>query len=97
MIFKIELYELFAWKTNISLEHHQGEKLIRKFFFFFRRGRDHLTLGTGSGGLWAGLAAEGGGHDLWGQVEEVPQVLDALVGQVPVEVAPSKLLFHVPT
>lgn len=55
-----------------------------------------LTLRTGSGGLWAGLAAEGGGHDLWGQVEEVPQVLDALIGQVPVEMAPSKLLFDVP-
>ncbi len=54
-----------------------------------------LTLGTGSGGLGAGLAAEGGGYDLRGQVEEVPQVLDALIGQVPVEMAPSKLLFDV--
>lgn len=55
-----------------------------------------LTLGTGSGGLGAGLAAEGGRHDLWGQVEEVPQILDALIGHVPVEMAPSKLLFDVP-
>lgn len=69
-----------------------------QFEMHFRCGKnEHLTLGTGSGGLWAGLAAEGGGDDLRGQVEEVPQVLDALIGQVPVEVAPSKLLFHVPT
>lgn len=55
-----------------------------------------LTLGSGPCGLRAGLATEGGGHDLWGEVEEVSQVLDALVGEVPVEVAPGKLLLDVP-
>lgn len=56
-----------------------------------------LTLGPGPCGLRAGLATEGGGHDLWGEVEEVSQVLDALVGEIPVEVAPGKLLLDVPT
>lgn len=77
------------------MEHHEGENSLNLKCFLGEED-DPLTLGTGSGGLWARLAAEGGGHDLRGQVEEVPQVLDALIGQVPVEVAPSKLLFHVP-
>lgn len=60
------------------------------------RKMDKLTLGPGPCGLRAGLATQGGGHDLWGEVEEVSQVLDALVGEVPVEVAPGKLLLDVP-
>lgn len=58
---------------------------------------DNLTLGAGSGCLGAGLTAQGRRHNLRGQVEKIPQVLDALIGQVPVEVAPGKLLFDVPT
>lgn len=56
-----------------------------------------FTLGPGPCGLRAGLAAQGGGHDLRGKVEEVSQVLDALIGEVPVEMAPGKLLLDVPT
>jgi len=55
--------------------------------------------GGGLGGTWPLLLSlgplQGGWHDLLGQVEEVPQVLDALVGQVPVVVAPGKLFPHV--
>ena len=52
--------------------------------------------GTGSGpGLPGSLSLEGGGHDLWGQVEIVTEVLDTLVGQAPVVVSPGKLLLHV--
>lgn len=59
--------------------------------------KNELTLGPGPCGLRAGLATQGGGHDLWWEVEEVSQVLDALVGEVPVEVAPGKLLLDIPT
>lgn len=59
--------------------------------------KNELTLGPGPCGLRAGLAAQGGGHDLWGKVEEVSQVLDTLVGEVPVEVTPGKLLLDIPT
>ena len=57
------------------------------------RGR---TLGPGPRGVGASLATQGCGYDLRGEVEEVSQVLDALVGQVPVEVAPGELLLDVP-
>ena len=57
-----------------------------------QRGR---TLGPGPRGVWASLATQSCGHDLWGEVEEVSQVLDALVGEVPVEVAPGELLLDV--
>ena len=47
---------------------------------------------------WFGarLPLEGGGDDLGGEVEVVPEVLDALVGQVPVVRPPRELLLHVP-
>merc|ERR1719400_779110 len=67
-----------------------------------------VTLGlvtTGPGGSsarWASVttrqgALEGGGDNLRGQVEVVPQVLNALVCKVPVIVAPGELLLHIPT
>merc|ERR1719209_1272407 len=42
-------------------------------------------------------ALEGGGDNLGGQVEVVPQVLDTLVGEVPVVVTPCELLLHIAT
>lgn len=56
-----------------------------------------FTLGPGPCGLRAGLAAQGGRHNLRGKVEEVSQVLDTLIGQVPVKMAPGKLLLDIPT
>ena len=38
--------------------------------------------------------AWGGRHDLRGQVEVTAEILDALVGEVPVEVSLGKLLLH---
>uniref|UniRef100_A0A5F9DQS5 Uncharacterized protein n=1 Tax=Oryctolagus cuniculus TaxID=9986 RepID=A0A5F9DQS5_RABIT len=52
------------------------------------------TFGPGPAGLGS-AAAQGGRHDLRGQVEVVPEILDALVGEVPVEVSPRELLLHV--
>ena len=52
------------------------------------------AAGLGASSLGTGLPLEGGGYDLWGQVEEVAQVLDTLVGQVPVEVTPRELFSH---
>ena len=65
-----------------------------------------VTLGlvtTGPGGSsarWASVttrqgALEGGGDNLRGQVEVVPQVLDTLVGQTPVIMSPGELLLDV--
>ena len=52
--------------------------------------------GTGAGsGLPRSLSLQGGGDDLWGQVEIVTQVLDPLVGEAPVVMPPGKLLLHV--
>merc|ERR1719341_1007471 len=62
-----------------------------------------VTLGVVSTSTWAGrcsgssglpgcLPLQGGGHNLWGQVEVVTEVLDTLVGQVPVVMSPCKLL-----
>ena len=50
-----------------------------------------------SPGSWFGarLPLEGGGDDLCGEVEVVPEVLDALVGQVPVVRPPRELLLNV--
>jgi len=45
-----------------------------------------------AGGLWASSALEGGRHDLGREVEVLTEVLDAFVGQRPVEVAPRVLL-----
>lgn len=56
-----------------------------------------LTLGPGPCGLRASLATQGGGHDLRGKVEEVSQVLDTFVGEVPVEMTPGELLLDIPT
>ena len=47
-------------------------------------------------GIRARLPLEGGGYDLCGEVEVVPEELDALVGQVPVVRPPRELLLHVP-
>ena len=65
-----------------------------------------VTLGlvtTGPGGSsarWASVttrqgALEGGGDNLRGQVEVVPQVLDTLVGEVPAEYTFLYLLFQI--
>lgn len=56
-----------------------------------------LTLGPGPCGLRAGLATQGSWHNLRGKVEEVSQVLDTLIGEVPVEMTPGKLLLDIPT
>ena len=50
--------------------------------------------GAGSG-LSLGLSLEGGGDNLWGQVEVVTEILDTLVGQAPVEMSPGELFLHV--
>ena len=55
------------------------------------------TLGSGSGSLWPSLATEGGRDDLRRKMEEVSQVLDPFIGEVPVKMAPGKLLFDIPT
>lgn len=56
-----------------------------------------LTLGPGPCGLRAGLAAQGGGHNLRGKVEEVSQVLNTFISEVPVKMTPGKLLLDIPT
>ena len=56
-----------------------------------------LTLGAWPGWLITSLALQGGRHNLWWQMEEVTQVLDALIGEVPVVVAPGELLVDVAT
>ena len=53
-------------------------------------------MGLPRSGFGARLPLEGGGDDLCGEVEVVPEVLDALVGQVPVVSPPRELLLHVP-
>lgn len=60
-----------------------------------RKGR--RTLRPGPCGLRAGLAAQGGGHNLRGKVEEVSQVLDTFIGEVPIKMTPGKLLLDIPT
>ena len=55
------------------------------------------TFGPWPLGLRARLPLERSRYNFRGQVEEVPQVLDALVGQVPVVVTPGKLLTDEPT
>ena len=69
-----------------TFNHHQNHEFV-----------SDLTLGPGPCGLRAGLAAQGGGHNLRGKVEEVSQVLDTLIGKVPVEVTPGELLLDIPT
>merc|ERR1719153_1001793 len=59
------------------------------------------TSAGSSRGSWPGLpgclSLQSRGHNLWGKVEVVTQVLDTLVGEVPVVMAPGKLLLHVST
>ena len=51
---------------------------------------------TGPGpGLSGRLSLEGGGDNLRGQVEVVPQVLDTLVGEAPVVMSPGELLLDI--
>lgn len=60
--------------------------------------RRHLSWPPTFGPWPAGLRtapAQGGRHDLRGQVEVIPEILDTLVGKVPVEMSPSKLFLHV--
>lgn len=64
---------------------------------FFCILRQQLTLGPGPCGLRAGLAAQGGGNNLRGKVEEVSQVLDAFIGKIPIIMTPGKLLLDIPT
>ena len=56
--------------------------------------REHCTFGPWPASLRT-AAAQGGGHDLRGQVEVIAEILDALVGEVPVEMSPGKLFLHV--
>ena len=56
--------------------------------------REHCTIGPWPARLRT-AAAPGGGHDLRGQVEVITEILDALVGEVPVEMSPGKLFLHV--
>ena len=39
--------------------------------------------------------AQGGRHNLRGQLEVIAEILDALIGEVPAEVSPGKLFLHV--
>merc|ERR1719422_1983858 len=52
------------------------------------------VLATTAGSLGTLLTLEGGWHDLWGEMEEVTEVLDSLVAEVPVVVAPGELLVN---
>merc|ERR1719237_1337003 len=52
------------------------------------------TTGPGPG-LSGSLSLEGGGDDLRGQVEIIPQVLDSLVGEAPVVMSPGELLLDI--
>ena len=57
----------------------------------------NLTLWPLSGRFSTRLTFQRGWDNLWGQMEEVSQVLDTLIGQVPIVVTPSKLLLHITT
>ena len=48
-------------------------------------------------GLSGSLSLEGGGDNLRGQVEVIPQVLDTLVGEAPVVMSPGELLLDIAT
>ena len=56
--------------------------------------REHYTFGPWPASLRT-AATQGGGHDLRGQVEVITEILDALVGEVPVEMSPGKLFLYV--
>merc|ERR1719422_2105579 len=51
-------------------------------------------FGFGAGSLGTLLTLEGGWHNFWGEMEEVTEVLDSLVAEVPVVVAPGELLVN---
>ena len=55
---------------------------------------EHYTFGPWPASFRT-AAAQGGGHNLRGQMEVISEILDALVGEVPVEVSPGKLFLHV--
>ena len=55
---------------------------------------EHFTFGPWPASFRT-AAAQGGGHNLRGQVEVISEILDALIGEVPVEVSPGKLFLHV--
>ena len=61
--------------------------------------RKLLTLGCGAcaGGFKSSLAFECGWDDLGRQVQEVAQVLDSFVRQIPIVVTPCELLLDVAT
>jgi len=52
-------------------------------------------LSPGSGRLGLDLSFQSRRHYLWRQMKEIPQILDAFVGEIPVEVTPRELLLHV--
>jgi len=70
-----------AFKINAGCTRYASRK---------KSGTTELTAGRGSRAGGAGSALlEGRRHDLLGEVEVLPEVLDALHGQVPVEVLPA--------
>lgn len=83
--------------TSFKKQHHKLSSLPIFCILLHQLLRNELTLGPGPCGLRAGLAAQGGGHDLGGKVEEVSQVLNTFIGKVPVKVTPGKLLLDIPT
>merc|ERR1719369_1623949 len=48
-------------------------------------------------GLTGSLVLESGGHNLWGQVEVVTEVLNPFVGEIPVEMSPGELFLDIPS
>lgn len=98
-----EQEKLKPWDINSCFKHHHSVISTSNDHNTLIKQRAHhgnfavLTLGPGPCGLRTGLATQCGGHDLRGKVEEVPQVLDTFVGEVPVKMTPGKLLLDVPT
>ena len=54
----------------------------------------HYTFGPWPASLRT-AAAQGSRHNLRGEVEVITEILDTLVGKVPIEMSPSKLFLHV--
>lgn len=84
-----------SYFTNYTMQLVYS-KCIRGLAYAIQN-HDGLTLGPGPCSLRAGLAAQSGGNNLGRKVEEVSQVLDTLIGEVPVKVTPGKLLLDIPT
>jgi len=57
----------------------------------------NYTSASGSGGLCSRLTLQCGWDDLWRQMKEIAEILNALIGKIPVIVAPSILLLHIST